>query len=291
MIVVTGATGFVGRRLMRVLVSNYADEEILCLVHDQAENELERSGRAVLDELGCAIYPWNWYPVRDWSTSRNRRDWFSIWHPIQIRGLPTTVSTTLVRVVWLRLCSLWARKSLRGRPTGDGETAAARPLRCRPAPRWKAARLELCLRSCFFPEGAKLVAGEIPDEHHTGCRELHQKIVQPQGLDAHRHDERIQAKADQRHAEEFKQRLPVWERAVEDLTAAQGVVHQRAADKTNKRIQNCIGSRELDEAKQNQVMRGRAKDARAGKAQELVRPGDWRAALRQELLHLFLPEF
>lgn len=52
MILVTGGTGFIGRRLLRRLVETYGNSDILCLVYDQAENELERSGRALLDELG-----------------------------------------------------------------------------------------------------------------------------------------------------------------------------------------------------------------------------------------------
>lgn len=57
MILVTGATGFVGRRLMRRLVQSYKKEEIVCLAYDQADNYLEQSGRAILDELGVKYIP------------------------------------------------------------------------------------------------------------------------------------------------------------------------------------------------------------------------------------------
>ncbi len=57
-ILVTGATGYVGRRLIRMLAETYGASNILCLAYDQADNELERSGRAILDELNIA-----WIPV------------------------------------------------------------------------------------------------------------------------------------------------------------------------------------------------------------------------------------
>ena len=57
MIIVTGATGFVGRRFIRLLAKTYGASNILCLAYDQADNELERTGRAVLDELGVAFIP------------------------------------------------------------------------------------------------------------------------------------------------------------------------------------------------------------------------------------------
>jgi nucleoside-diphosphate-sugar epimerase len=56
-ILVTGGTGFVGRRLMRLLVQTYGAENILCLAYDKADNELERSGRAILDEMGVRYIP------------------------------------------------------------------------------------------------------------------------------------------------------------------------------------------------------------------------------------------
>lgn len=56
-IIVTGATGFVGRRLIRMLVAAYGVSNILCLVYDQADNELELTGRAILNELGVSYIP------------------------------------------------------------------------------------------------------------------------------------------------------------------------------------------------------------------------------------------
>ena len=56
-IIVTGATGFVGRRLIRMLVSAYGASNILCLAYDQADNELEQTGRAILNELGVSYIP------------------------------------------------------------------------------------------------------------------------------------------------------------------------------------------------------------------------------------------
>lgn len=57
LIIVTGATGFVGRRLIQLLVAAYGASSILCLAYDQADNELERTGRAILDELGVSYIP------------------------------------------------------------------------------------------------------------------------------------------------------------------------------------------------------------------------------------------
>jgi len=56
-ILVTGGTGFVGRRLIRSLVKAYGPERITCLVYERADNELERSGRAILDSLGIKMIP------------------------------------------------------------------------------------------------------------------------------------------------------------------------------------------------------------------------------------------
>ena len=56
-ILVTGATGYVGRRLIRLLAETYGASSILCLAYDQADNELERSGRANLEQLGIAYIP------------------------------------------------------------------------------------------------------------------------------------------------------------------------------------------------------------------------------------------
>jgi nucleoside-diphosphate-sugar epimerase len=58
MILVTGATGYVGRRLIRMLAETYGASNILSLAYDQADNELERTGRANLDALGV-----RWIPV------------------------------------------------------------------------------------------------------------------------------------------------------------------------------------------------------------------------------------
>ena len=57
MILVTGATGYVGRRLIRMLVETYGSSKILCLVYDQYDNDLERSGRAHLDKLNIKYIP------------------------------------------------------------------------------------------------------------------------------------------------------------------------------------------------------------------------------------------
>ena len=56
-ILVTGATGYVGRRLIRMLAETYGASSILCLAYDQADNELERTGRANLDALGIRFIP------------------------------------------------------------------------------------------------------------------------------------------------------------------------------------------------------------------------------------------
>ena len=57
MILVTGATGFVGRRLIRLLAEAYGASRILCLAYDRADNDLERAGRAILDEAGIRYIP------------------------------------------------------------------------------------------------------------------------------------------------------------------------------------------------------------------------------------------
>ena len=54
---VTGATGFVGRRLIRLLAEAYGASRILCLAYDRADNDLERAGRAILDEAGIRYIP------------------------------------------------------------------------------------------------------------------------------------------------------------------------------------------------------------------------------------------
>lgn len=52
-IIVTGATGFIGRRLIKELLKNYPAEKILCLIKDNIRNndELEISGRKILKDL------------------------------------------------------------------------------------------------------------------------------------------------------------------------------------------------------------------------------------------------
>lgn len=57
MILVTGATGFIGRRLMKRLVETYDRNQILCLVYPKADTDLERTGRALLAELGIQSIP------------------------------------------------------------------------------------------------------------------------------------------------------------------------------------------------------------------------------------------
>lgn len=57
MILVTGATGFIGREFIRQLSEKTDKKSILCLVYDVCDNELERSGRKNLDELGIAYLP------------------------------------------------------------------------------------------------------------------------------------------------------------------------------------------------------------------------------------------
>lgn len=51
MIIVTGATGFIGRRVVRLLAKKYKHSSILCLIWDK-DNELEVSGRKILKNLG-----------------------------------------------------------------------------------------------------------------------------------------------------------------------------------------------------------------------------------------------
>ncbi|MEP7146791.1 MAG: NAD-dependent epimerase/dehydratase family protein [bacterium] len=52
-IIITGATGFIGRRLIREMLLYYPVEKILCLIKDDVRNtdELEISGRKILKEL------------------------------------------------------------------------------------------------------------------------------------------------------------------------------------------------------------------------------------------------
>ncbi len=57
MILVTGSTGFIGREFIRQLSQKVDRKDILCLVYDVCDNELERSGRKNLDDLGVAYLP------------------------------------------------------------------------------------------------------------------------------------------------------------------------------------------------------------------------------------------
>ena len=52
-IIVTGATGFIGRRLIKELLKHYPADNILCLIKDNISDndELEISGRKILNEL------------------------------------------------------------------------------------------------------------------------------------------------------------------------------------------------------------------------------------------------
>ncbi|HMQ68681.1 MAG TPA: NAD(P)-dependent oxidoreductase [Ignavibacteria bacterium] len=49
-IIVTGATGFIGRRLIKDLLKVYEKDRILCLIRDKTD-ELEISGRKILEDL------------------------------------------------------------------------------------------------------------------------------------------------------------------------------------------------------------------------------------------------
>lgn len=57
MILVTGATGFIGREFIKLLVQKVDKKNILCLVYDKCDNELERTGRKNLDNLGISYLP------------------------------------------------------------------------------------------------------------------------------------------------------------------------------------------------------------------------------------------
>jgi nucleoside-diphosphate-sugar epimerase len=56
-ILVTGGTGFIGRRLMKRLVRTHGPDEITCLIYNKEDNEVERTGRAALKELGIRTIP------------------------------------------------------------------------------------------------------------------------------------------------------------------------------------------------------------------------------------------
>lgn len=55
MILVTGATGFIGRRLVAQLIESYDRAEIVCLVHPECHSPKERSGRDNLTRLGLTV--------------------------------------------------------------------------------------------------------------------------------------------------------------------------------------------------------------------------------------------
>ncbi|WP_395750858.1 NAD-dependent epimerase/dehydratase family protein [Prosthecobacter sp.] len=52
MIIVTGATGFIGRVLIADILNKMAGQKVLCLVKPDDGTELESSGRKILDDLG-----------------------------------------------------------------------------------------------------------------------------------------------------------------------------------------------------------------------------------------------
>lgn len=58
-VLVTGATGFVGRRLIRRIAETYGADNTHCLVFNQSDNELEKTGRAILAELGVKTFEAN----------------------------------------------------------------------------------------------------------------------------------------------------------------------------------------------------------------------------------------
>ena len=55
MILVTGATGYIGRRLAGLLLERYSRKEILCLVRPSDGSRKEQSGRDNLRSLGLEI--------------------------------------------------------------------------------------------------------------------------------------------------------------------------------------------------------------------------------------------
>lgn len=56
MIIVTGATGFIGRRIIPKLLAACPDSKVLCLVKD-ADNDLEISGRRLLAQFDIRMMP------------------------------------------------------------------------------------------------------------------------------------------------------------------------------------------------------------------------------------------
>lgn len=57
MIIVTGATGFVGRRFIRCLTERYPQEKIVCLTYEKADTELEKTGLENLGKFPVEIIP------------------------------------------------------------------------------------------------------------------------------------------------------------------------------------------------------------------------------------------
>jgi nucleoside-diphosphate-sugar epimerase len=57
MVLVTGGTGFVGKRLLEQLVSFYSKDTIKCLVLNCVDTNLEKSGRENIKSLGLPYYP------------------------------------------------------------------------------------------------------------------------------------------------------------------------------------------------------------------------------------------
>ena len=57
MIIVTGGTGFVGKRLLQQLTSFYSKDTIKCLILNRADTKLEKSGRENIKSLGLPYYP------------------------------------------------------------------------------------------------------------------------------------------------------------------------------------------------------------------------------------------
>ncbi|MDP3765320.1 MAG: NAD(P)-dependent oxidoreductase [Nanoarchaeota archaeon] len=57
MILVTGATGFIGRRLIGQLSKLKDKEEIICLVHEKSDSKLEKTGRDIIKKYGLPFIP------------------------------------------------------------------------------------------------------------------------------------------------------------------------------------------------------------------------------------------
>src|SRR6185295_11399341 len=56
MILVTGGTGFIGKRLMNYLTKQENPKDIVCLVHDHSSS-MEDAGREYLKSLGVRLIP------------------------------------------------------------------------------------------------------------------------------------------------------------------------------------------------------------------------------------------